>query len=352
MARDSDFWRGRRVLVTGHSGFKGAWLSLWLAALGAEVTGVSPGVPTAPSLYELARVGELVEEVDADVRDAVALKDAVARSRAEVIVHLAAQPLVRRGHADPLLTYDVYVMGTVNLLEAARHAGMARAVLVVTSDKCYANPPGIRRRFVEGDALGGDDPYAASKACAEVVTAAYRQSLRGEEGGPRIASARAGNVIGGGDWGADRIVPDAVRAVEARRELRVRSPAAVRPWQHVLSALGGYLAICERLAAGDPVDRAWNIGPPEQDERTVGWVVERLAGLWEGELRWSVDGDGGEAREAAHLALDSSAAERELGWRPVCSLDDALALVVEWHRSQRRGADARALTLAQIERVT
>jgi CDP-glucose 4,6-dehydratase len=251
-AIDHDFWAGRRVLVTGHTGFKGAWLSLWLGALGARVTGLAPGPPTSPSLYELARVGEGMSECAVDVRDARAVRDAVARERPEIVLHLAAQPLVRLSYREPALTYEVNVMGTVNVLEAVRDAGGAvRAVVVVTSDKCYENPAGGARRFVEGDPLGGEDPYSSSKACAELVTAAYRASFfaAGASGAPgtAVASARAGNVIGGGDWGADRLIPDIVRAVEAGEPVKVRNPGAVRPWQHVLNPLSGYLALARGL---------------------------------------------------------------------------------------------------------
>ena len=350
MGPNGDFWNGRRVLVTGHTGFKGAWLSLWLQSLGAELTGLSAGAPTTPSLYELARVGEGMRELHADIRDGDAVGAAFERSRPDVVLHLAAQPLVRRALADPIRTYEVNVTGTANVLDAVRRTATVRAVVVVTTDKCYANPAGSRRRFVETDPLGGSDPYSSSKAYAELVVEAYRASVFADRGGARVATARAGNVIGGGDWAVDRIVPDAVRAVEAHSELRVRSPAAVRPWQHVVSPLAGYLALCERLVAGEPVDRAWNLGPPAHEERTVGWVVERMAALWSGELRWRAEGDA--AGEAAHLALDSSAAERALGWRPACSLEDALGLVVEWHRRHRAGADMRAVTLEHIARLS
>ena len=274
---DGDFWRGRAILLTGHTGFKGAWLSLWLQRLGARVTGISRGVPTEPSLYALASVGESMDELAVDVRDPAAVQDALARSSPEVVLHLAAQPLVRRSLHDPATTYEVNVLGTVNVLEAARRAGVG-AVVVVTSDKCYENTRGGSRRFAEGDPLGGADPYSSSKACAELVAAAYRSSFSRADGGPSIATARAGNVLGGGDWGEDRLLADAVRAVEQRQPLRVRNPAAVRPWQHVLSPLGGYLRLAEELAVGEGADRAWNFGPQARDEQSVGDVVQRLAG--------------------------------------------------------------------------
>jgi CDP-glucose 4,6-dehydratase len=256
---------------------------------------------------------------------------------------------VRRSLHDPATTYEVNVLGTVNVLEAARRAGV-RAVVVVTSDKCYENTGDGSRRFAEGDPLGGGDPYSSSKACAELVAAAYRSSFSAGNGGPSIATARAGNVLGGGDWGEDRLLADAVRAVEQRQPLQVRNPAAVRPWQHVLSPLGGYLRLAEELVSGAGAARAWNFGPQPRDEQPVGDVVQRLAELWDGELAWELD-DGPHPPEAARLTLDSSDAERLLGWRPACDLDTALGLVVDWHRAHRAGADMRAASLEQIEAV-
>lgn len=359
---DRDFWADRRVLLTGHTGFKGAWLSLWLQQLGAQVTGLAPsGPPTRPSLYELARVGDGMRECVADVRDARALREAVARERPEVVLHLAAQPLVRRSYEEPALTYEVNVMGTVNVLEAVRQAREdVRAVVVVTSDKCYENPPGGDRRFVEGDPMGGEDPYSSSKACAELVTAAYRnsffsdidQEMGQDRSPPRIATARAGNVIGGGDWGADRLIPDIVRAVEEGWSVRVRNPDAVRPWQHVLNPLSGYLVLAQELC-GETAPQAagaWNFGPADRDARTVGWLVQRLADNWGDALRWEAEGTAGELDppEAGHLALDSSKAEHGLGWRPAWDLEEALERVVSWHEAHRRGEDMRAVSLAQI----
>jgi CDP-glucose 4,6-dehydratase len=347
---DRNFWSGRRVLVTGHTGFKGAWLSLWLQSLGAQVSGLAPGVPTRPSLYELADVGGHMRESAVDVRDRAAVLDALREERPEVVLHLAAQPMVRRSLRDPALTYEINVMGTVNVLDAVRLAGEGvLAVVVVTSDKCYEND-GSPRRFVEGDPLGGSDPYSSSKACAELVVTAYRRSFFCEPGSPRIASARAGNVIGGGDWGEDRLVADAVRAAQAGEPLQVRNPHAVRPWQHVLSPLAGYLLLAEALSREDDAARAWNFGPSEGDAQPVSWIVQRLAELWDGELRWRLD-ERANPPEAGHLALDSGAAERLLGWRPAGTLEDALELVVAWHRAHRAGEDMRRVSLEQIAAV-
>ncbi len=351
VAIDRDFWMRRRVLVTGHTGFKGAWLSLWLQSLGARVSGLAKGVPTSPSLYGLAEVGARMDEHDADVRDARAVEAAIVAAEPEIVLHLAAQPLVRRSLRDPALTYEINVIGTVNVLDAVRRVGDGvRGVVVVTSDKCYENPSGGSQRFLESDPLGGEDPYSSSKACAELVVAAYRRSFFAGADAPRVATARAGNVIGGGDWGEDRLLPDILRALERAEPVRVRNPRAVRPWQHVLSPLGGYLRLAERLTLDQAAARAWNFGPRAEDERPVSWIVERLAELWGGGLRWQVD-ERPNPPEAGHLALDSSAAEHDLGWRPACDLDGALSLLVAWHRAQLGGEDMRSVSLAQIERL-
>ena len=342
-------YRGLRVLVTGHTGFKGAWLSLWLQSLGAQVTGLAPGPPTRPSIYELAAVGENMPEHAVDVRDARAVSHALENARPEIVLHLAAQPMVRRSLRDPAMTYEVNVMGTVNVLEAVRRVGGGvRALVVVTSDKCYENRGEPSRRFVEADRLGGSDPYSSSKACAELVAGAYRTSFFAVDGLTRLASARAGNVIGGGDWGEDRLLGDIVRAVDARRPLRVRNPAAVRPWQHVLNPLSGYLLLAEELCRSEDVARAWNFGPRGEDARPVSWIVERLAALWGDALRWELD-ESANPPEAGYLALDSSLAERRLGWHPPWDLEQALERAVAWHRAQLAGEEMRRFSVGQIE---
>jgi CDP-glucose 4,6-dehydratase len=352
---DADFWAGRRVLLTGHTGFKGAWLSLWLQALGARVVGLAPGAPTRPSLYELAGIAARMESERAiDVRDADALRQALREARPEVVLHLAAQPMVRRSLRDPAMTYAVNVLGTVNLLEAVRtEQGDVRAVVVVTSDKCYensnyGNDENGSRRFVEGDALGGSDPYSSSKACAELIAAAYRRSFFATDGAPRIATARAGNVIGGGDWGEDRLIGDIVRSVQAGEAVKVRNPDAVRPWQHVLNPLSGYLLLAEELWRSRDAAQAWNFGPQKGDAQTVRWILERLERLWGGAFNWELDG-GVNPPEAGWLELDSSKAQQHLGWHPEWDLGQALERVVQWHEAQRRGEDMRKLSLAQIE---
>jgi CDP-glucose 4,6-dehydratase len=349
---DRDFWQDRTVLVTGHTGFKGAWLVLWLRALGARVAGVSASVPSAPSLYALARVGEGIDEIAADVRDRAGVLAALRSVAPEVVIHLAAQPLVRRSFADPHGTFETNVMGTVNVLEAVRATPSVRALLTVTTDKCYANPAGRpRRAFVEEDPMGGDDPYSASKGCAELVVDAYRRSFfaAGDGAcGPCVGSARAGNVIGGGDWGADRLIPDIVRDALAGVPVRVRNPDAVRPWQHVLNPLSGYLRLAQLLHAGAAPQGGWNFGPPPDDARPVRWIVERLAALWPGGLRWEPD-PGPHPPEAQFLALDSTKAGELLGWGPGWDLARALAEIVPWYEALRAGDDMRRVTLEQIE---
>ena len=336
------FWSGRKVLVTGHTGFKGAWLTLWLGSLGARVTGLSDGVPTRPSLYELAGVQEGVQDVRADVRDPHAVADAVAQADPEVVLHLAAQPLVRRSFAAPAETYAVNVLGTAHVLDAARAAPGVRAIVVVTSDKCYAPGP---HPHGEDDPLGGADPYSSSKAAAELVAASYRDSF-----GLPLATARAGNVIGGGDWGEDRLMPDVLAAAVEGRAVRLRSPAAVRPWQHVLNPLAGYLLLAEALH-DDPAryGAGWNFGPDPGDELPVRALVERIGELWGAPIGVEVQ-PGEHPPEAATLRLVSTRAQQQLGWRPAWDLDDGLRAIVEWTRALRAGDDLRALTLAQIER--
>jgi CDP-glucose 4,6-dehydratase len=347
-AVDADFWRDRRVLLTGHTGFKGAWLALWLQSMGAQVIGFSATVPTEPSLYVLARVGEGMESIHGDVRDPDAIAEAVAAADADVVIHMAAQSLVRRSFVEPRETYATNVMGTVNLLDAVRLRGEGvRAVVNVTSDKCYENREwdwGYR----ETEPMGGHDPYSNSKGCAELVTEAFRLSFFSEPGGTRVASARAGNVIGGGDWGEDRLVPDLMRAALAGEEMRVRNPNSIRPWQHVLNPLSGYLVLAQAVCESPEHAGGWNFGPAEEDARPVGWIVERVRELWPSELRTRVD-DGDHPHEARYLKLDSSRARAHLGWRPAIGLDATLESIVSWYSELKAGGDMRAVTLGQIE---
>lgn len=341
------FWRGRRVLITGHTGFKGAWLSLWLEHLGAELTGVSVGVPTEPALFALARVGDGMQSVDADVRDFDALAAAVTAARPEVVFHLAAQPLVRRSFSDPRSTYEINVMGTVNVLEAVRQYGSVRAVVNVTSDKCYANRE-WEWGYREYEPMGGHDPYSSSKGCAELVTDAFRRSFFSAVDGTRIASARAGNVFGGGDWGEDRLIPDIMRGAAAGEPILIRNPGAIRPWQHVLNPLSGYVVLAQALWESAEFADAWNLGPADEDARPVGWIADRLSGLWPEPLDVRHDEQDG-PHEARYLKLDSSRARARLGWRPRWDLEQGLGATAEWYLALRDGSDMRTTTLAQIE---
>ncbi len=341
-------WNGRRVLLTGHTGFKGSWLSLCLHRLGARVTGLSDRVPTDPSLYELARVGELVDGRAADIRDEDAVRAIVADVRPEVVIHMAAQAFVRRSFREPRETYATNVMGTVNVLEAIRLEGGVRVAVVVTSDKCYDNRE-QGRPFTEDDPMGGHDPYSNSKGAAELVTSAYRDSFFAVADEPvALASARAGNVIGGGDWGEDRLIPDIMNAALAKAPIPIRNPSAVRPWQHVLNPLAGYLALAGALWADPALAGGWNFGPAAEDVRPVGWIADRLTELWPDELRWELD-PGPHPREAGYLALDSTKAHERLGWSPVWDLDRALTSIVDWYLALRDGADMRAVTVGQAE---
>jgi CDP-glucose 4,6-dehydratase len=346
-AVDPGFWRERSVLLTGHTGFKGAWLALWLQSLGTRVTGFSNDVPTQPSLFELARVCEGMENISGDVRDHDALVRAVTEAKPDIVIHMAAQSLVRRSFVEPRETYETNVMGTVNLLDAVRQSGgQVRALVNVTSDKCYENRE-WEWGYREDEPMGGHDPYSSSKGCAEILTAAFRRSFFSAPDGPRIASARAGNVIGGGDWGEDRLVPDIMRAALAGEEVRVRNPNSIRPWQHVLNPLSGYLVLAQALWNSPDHAQGWNFGPVEQDARPVGWIVERLGELWPSQLRWTLD-DGPHPHEARYLKLDSSLARARLGWRPLVALDETLQSIVAWYRALSDGSDMRAVTLEQI----
>lgn len=348
-----EFWRGRRTLVTGHTGFKGAWLSLWLQCLGAETLGYALAPPTAPSLYDAAGVGQNMTSVHGDVRDFALLSRTFAEFRPEVVFHLAAQSLVRVSYEAPLETYAVNVMGTAHVLEAVRRTEGVRAVVIVTSDKCYENREWVWG-YRESEPMGGHDPYSSSKGCAELVTAAYRSSYfppgRYAQHGTGIASARAGNVIGGGDWARDRLIPDVMRAFAAGEPVVIRNPEAIRPWQHVLEPLHGYLTLAEALCrAGAEFAGAWNFGPDDRDTWPVRRVVEHLAERWGAGAGWERD-TALHPHEAHCLKLDSSLARARLHWRPVLDLQVALDWVVEWYRGVAQGGSPREIVLRQIER--
>lgn len=345
------FWQGKRVFLTGHTGFKGGWLSLWLQQLGAEVTGYALEAPTTPSLFEVAGVARGMVSIIGDVRDGEALKRAMAQARPEIVIHMAAQPLVRYSYANPVETYATNVMGVVNLLEAVRATPGVRSVVNVTSDKCYENrewPWGYR----ENEAMGGYDPYSNSKGCAELVTAGYRSSFfnaeKYAEHGIALGSGRAGNVIGGGDWAMDRLIPDMLRAIGAGQPVMIRNPHSIRPWQHVLEPLSGYLTLAEKLYTEGPVHaEGWNFGPHDTDAKPVEWIIERMTQEWGAGASWSLDGQD-HPHEATYLKLDCSKARGQLGWHPRWDIGQTIAKIVEWHKACDQGADMRSMTLAQI----
>lgn len=345
------FWLGKRVFLTGHTGFKGSWLALWLQQLGAAVTGFALTPPTQPSLFEVAEVATGMQSILGDVRDLPALLRAMQAAQPEIVIHMAAQSLVRLSYDTPVETYATNVMGTVHLLEAVRHTPGVRAVVNVTTDKCYENkewPWGYR----EVEPMGGFDPYSNSKGCSELVSAAYRSSFFNPADhahhGVALATARAGNVIGGGDWARDRLIPDILEAFAANRAVQIRNPHATRPWQHVLEPLHGYLTLAERLYSdGSGFAEAWNFGPDGDDANPVEWIVKQLARCWGQGATWQVD-RGNHPHEANYLKLDISKAAQRLHWRPVLCLDEALGLVVDWSRAKATGTDMRAYTLEQI----
>ncbi len=350
MTINRGFWRNRRVLLTGHTGFKGAWLSLWLQSMGAEIQGVALAPAATPNLFDSARVGLDMRSCIQDIRNLDSMKSLVSKFKPEVLFHLAAQPLVRASYVDPVETYSTNIMGTVNILEAARHCESVRAVVNVTTDKCYENKE-LLWGYRETDAMGGDDPYSSSKGCAELVTAAYRRSFF-SRGTTLLATARAGNVIGGGDWAADRLVPDILRAFERGLPAVLRNPKATRPWQHVLEPLAGYLELAEKLYSGfGGWDDAWNFGPAFDDAREVGWIADYLSLKWGRSSLWRVD-DSPQPHEATLLRLDITKATTLLDWRPHWTLSEALDKIVDWHKGWLNGDDARKLCLEQIAEFT
>jgi len=346
MALNSNFWAGRDVFLTGHTGFKGSWLSLWLQSLGARVTGYSLKPATIPSLFEEAAAGRSMRSVEADILDD-ALLPALKAANPSVVFHLAAQSLVRHGYAEPVDTFAVNVMGTAKLLEAVRQVPSVRAVIVVTSDKCYENA-GHGSAFVEGDPLGGHDPYSSSKACAELVTAAMRSSYFFLPDAAVLASVRAGNVIGGGDWSRDRLVPDLIRSLESGQPASIRFPNATRPWQHVLDPLAGYLVTAQAAVEGSAdVACAWNFGPDDEEGKPVQWILDAAQMRWPEKTLWKVV-PGEHPHEAARLTLNSDKARRALQWRPRLDAATALSWTFDWYARRHAGEPVRDITLAQI----
>lgn len=346
------FWSGKKVFVTGHTGFKGSWLSLWLQQLGAKVTGYALQPPTNPSLFEVAQVAQGMTSVIGDIRDVAKLHDSMRQASPDIVIHMAAQPLVRRSYVDPVETYSSNVMGTVHLLESVRRIPSVRAVVNVTSDKCYENKEWVWG-YRENEPMGGFDPYSSSKGCAELVTAAYRNSFFNAEKYSQhqvaLATARAGNVIGGGDWAEDRLIPDILRAIQYGQCVNIRNPHATRPWQHVLEPLSGYLTLAEKLFTHGPAFAgAFNFGPAEEDAKPVQYIVEQLTQNWGNGAAWHHDG-GTHPHEAHYLKLDCSKARTLLGWRHRWDLSQALQAIIDWHKAHQSNQDLRALCIRQIQ---
>jgi CDP-glucose 4,6-dehydratase len=341
-----DFWAGKRVLLTGHTGFKGSWLSLWLQSMGAELYGFALTPPTKPNLFEVAAVPNGMSSWLGDIRDYMTVLRAVQECRPEIVIHMAAQPLVRQSYSEPVETFETNVMGTAHLLEAARQAGTVKSIVNVTTDKCYENKEWVWS-YREDEPLGGHDPYSSSKACSELVTASYRRSFFAQTQ-TALASARAGNVIGGGDWATGRLLPDILRAWEKSSPAAIRNPRAIRPWQHVLEPLSGYLILAQQLYVdGHQFAQAWNFGPEAMDARPVQWIVESMARKWGDDARWQFDA-AAHPHEASYLKLDIAKARHRLSWDPKWNLDAALDKVIAWHRAWLAGQDMRALCLQQI----
>jgi CDP-glucose 4,6-dehydratase len=341
-----NFWKNKKVFITGHTGFKGSWLCLWLDHLGAKVTGYALKPPTRPSLFELCKINKFVRSISADIRDLKKLKKAMNAARPDIVIHMAAQPLVRESYRNPVDTYDVNVMGTVNVLESVRSCKSVKAVVNLTTDKIYENKE-KSTGYKESEPLGGYDPYSSSKACSELVTSAYRNSFLNN--GVAVATARAGNVIGGGDWGTDRLVPDFIKVILKGNKIRIRNPKAIRPWQYVLDPLNGYLVLAQKLYHnGQKYAEAWNFGPDEMDAKTVEWLVKRLCSKWGGNASYSID-----KREHPHetkiLKLDSSKARTRLKWRTKVHLEDAIDNVIEWTRAYKGKKDIRKTCIEQIK---
>jgi CDP-glucose 4,6-dehydratase len=346
------FFQGKKVFVTGHTGFKGSWLCMWLQQLGAQVTGYALSPPTQPSLFEVAHVAQGMESIIGDIRDGAALAKAMRVAASDIVIHMAAQPLVRRSYVDPVETYSTNVMGTVHLLEAVRQTPSVRAVVNVTSDKCYENKEWVWG-YRENEPMGGFDPYSNSKGCAELVTAAYRNSFFqsstiNHQPSVAVATARAGNVIGGGDWAEDRLIPDILKAISENRPVVIRNPHAIRPWQHVLEPLSGYLQLAQKLYEdGVAYAEGWNFGPNDEDAKPVQWIVERLTQQWGDGASWQLD-QGDHPHEAHYLKLDCSKARMRLDWQPKWDLAHTLEMIVAWHHAYLAQEDMRKVTLEQI----
>ena len=345
------FWKGKKVFLTGHTGFKGSWLALWLQSMGAIVKGYALEPPTNPSLFLEAKVGDNMDSQIGDIRDLEMLKKSMIAFNPEILIHMAAQPLVRLSYLEPVETYTTNVIGTVNVLEAARSCPNLKAIVSVTTDKCYENkewPWGYR----ENEPMGGHDPYSNSKGCAELVTSAYRRSFFHTTDTASIASARAGNVIGGGDWAEDRLIPDILKAFENSQPVIVRNPLSTRPWQHVLEPLSGYLVLAQQLVEkGDEFAEAWNFGPKDEDCKPVNWILDKMAADWGNGAGWELDKNNN-PHEAGFLKLDCSKAAARLNWHPLWNLEHTLNLIVNWHQDWRAGKNMNEKCLQEIAAYT
>jgi len=348
----NNFYNGQRVLITGHTGFKGSWLSVWLRELGADITGYALEPPTVPSLFEICNLEDKVTSIVGDIRDYKVLRDVFEKFQPEIVFHMAAQSLVRPSYKEPVETYQTNIMGTVNLLEACRHTPSIRAVVNVTSDKCYENH-GYIYNYKEGDPVGGYDPYSSSKGCSELVTNAYLRSFfnpsnYNKEHAVSLASVRSGNVIGGGDWAEDRLIPDCIKALMENKPIVIRYPDAVRPWQHVLESLSGYLLLAQHLYQdGAAFSGAWNFGPHDNDARPVRWLVEHITEMWGSNAFWTFDGNN-YLHEAHYLKLDCSKAKSKIGWYPQWDLNTALDKTIEWYKAYCSYEDMLKVTAGQI----
>lgn len=345
---DSEFWKGKCVFITGHTGFKGSWISLWMQSMGVNLHGLSQNPPTTPSLFDVANVGDEMVSTIGDIRDYDTVYKAINACKPDIVIHMAAQSLVRYSYQEPVETYAVNVMGTVNVLEAIRQVGTVKAVVNVTTDKCYENKEWIWG-YRENESMGGYDPYSSSKGCSELVTSAYRQSYF-QQSGVSLASVRAGNVIGGGDWSTDRLIPDILRSFEKSQPVIIRNPNATRPWQHVLEPLSGYLVLAQHLYIdGQSYAEGWNFGPCEEDVQPVQWIVQRMVELWKCNASWKLDMEK-HPHEAGYLKLDISKAKAKLEWQPHWSLPIALENIVDWHNAWLEKADMKAVCIQQIEK--
>jgi len=343
---DRTFWQGKRVFLTGHTGFKGSWLSVWLASLGTEVKGYALNPPTSPSLFDEAEVGKVIDSQIGDIRDQDALYESMLKFNPDILIHMAAQPLVRYSYDAPIETYEVNVIGTVKVLEVARSCPNLKAIVNITTDKCYENDE-RSQGYKEDDPMGGYDPYSSSKGCAELVTSAYRRSFF-QDLGIGLASVRAGNVIGGGDWADDRLIPDILKSFERNKTVMIRNPKAVRPWQHVLEPLSGYLILAQNLYINPGnFSEGWNFGPNEKDVKSVDWILDKISAKWP-YSSWKSD-QSFSPHEAGFLKLDISKAKSRLSWKPVWGLSYTLEKIIDWHQSWLSEEDMQMVCLKEIK---